>query len=207
VIGGLARRLRRARGVWYETCLQDVIEYHATRGGVDSASLVALLRELGFEPQVRRYFSTHSAVFQRLGATLGAENTFAIIAPRRELGDGIPHVRADVRVDHQDDARFFARSDERVIRPLGRMKEIPGSETSLLALDKQATLTGQNEERLLIRLSVVNAALSGFEDRQVRREPLGLAHVDDEPTLRDGGKPGASILKRRFVHNRILPER
>src|SRR5436190_6943815 len=105
------------------------------------------------------------------------------------------------------------------------MEEVPGSEESLLALDEQPALTGQNEESLLIRLGVVNAALAGLEDGHIdpdlreldrrfavlvgeptrraprlRREPLGIAHVDDEPTLRDGGKSGASVLKPRFVH-------
>src|SRR6478752_5185656 len=105
------------------------------------------------------------------------------------------------------------------------MKEVPGSEDSLLALDEQPALTGQNEEGLLIRLGVVDAALAGLEDGHIdselreldrrlavlvgeptrsaprlRREPLGIAHVDDEPPLRDGGKPGASVLKPRFVH-------
>src|SRR5436190_18556541 len=105
------------------------------------------------------------------------------------------------------------------------MEEVPGSEESLLALDEQPALTGQNEEGLLIRLGVVNAALAGLEDGHIdpelreldrrlavlvgeptcsaprlRREPLGVAHVDDKPTLRDGGKPGASVLKPRFVH-------
>src|SRR4051794_12889246 len=105
------------------------------------------------------------------------------------------------------------------------MEEVPGSEDSLLALDEQPALTGQDEEGLLIRLGVVNAALPGLEDGHIdpelreldrrlavligeptrraprlRREPLGVAHVDDKPTIRDGGKPGASVLKPRFVH-------
>src|SRR4051812_39635689 len=105
------------------------------------------------------------------------------------------------------------------------MEEVPGSEESLLVLDEQSALTGQNEEGLLIRLGVVNAALAGLEHGHIdpelrelnrrlagfvgeptrraprlRREPLGIAHVDDKPALRDGGKPGASILKPRFVH-------
>src|SRR6476646_6082223 len=105
------------------------------------------------------------------------------------------------------------------------MEEVPGSEESLLALDEQPALTGQNEEVLLIRLGVVDAALAGLQDGHIdpqlreldrrlavlvgeptrsaprlRREPLGIAHVDDEPPLRDGGKPGASVLKPRFVH-------
>src|SRR5947207_13831886 len=105
------------------------------------------------------------------------------------------------------------------------MEEVPGAEESLLALDEQPALAGQNEEGLLIRLGVVNAALARLEhghinpelrelDRRfavlvgeptrraprLRREPLGIAHVDNGPTLRDGGKPGASVLKPRFVH-------
>src|SRR5215218_6798626 len=105
------------------------------------------------------------------------------------------------------------------------MEEVPGSEESLLAFDEQPALTGQYEEGLLIRLRVVNGALAGLEDGHIdpelreldrrvavlvgeptrraprlRREPLSVAHVDDKPTLRDGGKPGASVLKPRFVH-------
>src|SRR6478735_4680573 len=109
------------------------------------------------------------------------------------------------------------------------MEEVPGSEESLLAHDEQPALTGQNEEGLLIRLGVVDAALAGLEDGHIdpelreldrrlavfvgeparraprlRREPLGIAHVDDKPTHRDGGKPGASVLKPRLVHEPIL---
>src|SRR3982751_510431 len=105
------------------------------------------------------------------------------------------------------------------------MEEVPGSEESLLALDEQPALAGQNEEGLLIRLGVVNAALPGLEDGHIdpelreldrrlavlageptrraprlRREPLGIAHVDDKPTIRDAGKPRAGILKPRFIH-------
>src|SRR5207248_5495097 len=105
------------------------------------------------------------------------------------------------------------------------MEEVPGLEESLFALDEEPALTGQNEERLPIRLGVVNAALAGLKDGHIdpelrelnrrlpvlvgeptrstprlRREPLGIAHVDDEPTVRHGGKPRASVLKFRFVH-------
>src|SRR5215216_5704234 len=106
------------------------------------------------------------------------------------------------------------------------MEEVPGAEESLLALDEQPALTGQNEEGLLIRLGVVNAALAGLEDGHIdpelreldrrlavlvgeptrsaprlRREPLGIAHVDDEPALRDWCKSGAGLLKPRFGHD------
>src|SRR5215204_5902445 len=33
---------------------------------------------------------------------------------------------------------------------------------------------------------------------RLRSEPLGIAHVDDEPALGDGGEPGASVFKPRF---------
>jgi SAM-dependent methyltransferase len=82
VFGGLARRARRARGVWDDTCAQDLIEYHATRGGIDADALCELLRTSGFAPRVVRYFSTQSPTFQRVGTALGMTNTFAIIAPR-----------------------------------------------------------------------------------------------------------------------------
>ena len=84
-------------------------------------------------------------------------------------------------------------------------------------------LAFENEERLLIRLGVIDAALARLEDGHVdpelrefhrrvailvreparraprlRSEPLGIAHVDDEPALVDGGEPGASVLKPRF---------
>ena len=40
---------------------------------------------------------------------------------------------AYVGADHQDDARPVACSDERVLRPGRRVKEVPGSEATLLA--------------------------------------------------------------------------
>jgi 2-polyprenyl-3-methyl-5-hydroxy-6-metoxy-1,4-benzoquinol methylase len=84
VAGGLRRRARRARGTWDETCTQDVIEYHATRSGVDEEEVCVALRHAGFEPRLIRYFSTQSAAFQRVGSALGLENTFAITAVRRD---------------------------------------------------------------------------------------------------------------------------
>src|SRR5436190_18764513 len=100
------------------------------------------------------------------------------------------------------------------------MEEVPGLEESLFALDEEPALTRQNEERLLIRLGVVDAAPPGLEDGHIdpelreldrrlavlvgeptrraprpRREPLGVAQVDDTPTLRDRAKPGASLLQ------------
>ena len=94
------------------------------------------------------------------------------------------------------------------------MEEVPGSKESLLALDEQPALTGQNEEVVLIRLGVVDAALGGLEDPHIdpelreldrrlavlvgeptrsaprlRREPLGIAHVDDKPPLVTGASP------------------
>src|SRR3954447_11594930 len=68
------------------------------------------------------------------------------------------------------------------------MEEVPGSEESLVALDEQPALTGQNEEGLLIRLGVVNAALAGLEDGHIdpelRELDRRLAVLVGEPTRR-----------------------
>jgi hypothetical protein len=43
------------------------------------------------------------------------------------------------------------------------VEEVPGSKTSLLALYEQLALADQNEERLLIRLGVIDAGLAALE--------------------------------------------
>jgi SAM-dependent methyltransferase len=80
VAGGVSRRLRRRRGVWDHSCPQDVIEYHATREGVDLDAVVSELELLGFDCRVERYFSTQSRVFQRVGELGRMKNTFSIVA-------------------------------------------------------------------------------------------------------------------------------
>ena len=50
------------------------------------------------------------------------------------------------------------------------MEEVPGAETSLLALDQQPALAGKDEECLLIRLGVIEAALARLEDGHVDSE-------------------------------------
>ena len=58
---------------------EDLEEFHAQRGGVDQHALVRLLRARGAPARLVLYFSTQSAAFQRVGAGLGFENTFALI--------------------------------------------------------------------------------------------------------------------------------
>src|SRR3954453_6760004 len=70
-------------------------------------------------------------------------------------------MRASVGGDHQDHAQLGASSHDCALRPGRRVKEVPGAETPLLALDEQSALTRHDEERLLIRLGVVDAALAG----------------------------------------------
>ena len=45
------------------------------------------------------------------------------------------------------------------------MEEVPGSQPPLFALDEQHALTGQNEKSLLVRLGVVDAALTRVLER------------------------------------------
>ena len=80
VIGGLKRRLRRARGVYLEDSVHDNTEYHVTRNGVDQDAIYKLLKERGFDCNIISYFSTQSRFFQPIGTKLGMKNTFAVIA-------------------------------------------------------------------------------------------------------------------------------
>jgi SAM-dependent methyltransferase len=82
VLAGVGRRLRRRRGVYIDSVVEDVIEYHATRGGVDHEAVLASIAAHGFEPRLVRYFSTQARPFHALGRALRLENTFAVIATR-----------------------------------------------------------------------------------------------------------------------------
>jgi len=81
-VRGLKTRIRRVRGIYVAGSKEDDAEYHVTRNGVDQESIVALLRSHDFDCELIRYFSTQSWAFQRLGTSLGIENTFAIVAQR-----------------------------------------------------------------------------------------------------------------------------
>ena len=83
VLGGLKRRVRRARGIYLEESVHDNAEYHVTRNGVDHEAIHALLKEQGFDCRIVTYFSTQSRVFQPIGAALGIKNTFAIAAQKQ----------------------------------------------------------------------------------------------------------------------------
>lgn len=82
--GGVFRTLRRARGIYLPDCPSDSVEYHVVRNGVDQDKIEGLLSSKGFECRVIRYFSTQGRLFQSLGSALGVENTFSVIARRRE---------------------------------------------------------------------------------------------------------------------------
>jgi hypothetical protein len=80
VLGGILRRIRRSRGIYLPNSIHDNAEYHAVRNGVDQEAITQLFESAGFECRVVPYFSTHSSLFQSIGAGLRLENTFAIIA-------------------------------------------------------------------------------------------------------------------------------
>ena len=138
----------------------------------------------------------------------------------------IPHFRAYVRANHQDHTgrRQLPRRHAPSRGVNGRSPRLGVAPRPRRA----ACLSGQNEEGLLIRLCVVDAALAGLEDGHIdpemreldrrlavlvgeptraprlRREPLGVAHVDDKPTLRDGGKPEPASSSLASFTQRIL---
>lgn len=83
-LGGLQRRIRRARGIYLDDCEKDNAEYHVTRNGVDQDAIVHLLQDEGFDCEQIRYFSTQSGLFQPIGTLLGVKNTFGVIAQRKK---------------------------------------------------------------------------------------------------------------------------
>jgi SAM-dependent methyltransferase len=80
---GLKTRIRRMRGIYIADSKEDDAEYHVTRNGVDQIAICSLLESNGFECTLMRYFSTQSAILQRVGSWLALPNKFAIIARRR----------------------------------------------------------------------------------------------------------------------------
>jgi hypothetical protein len=82
IIGGLRRRIRRSRGIYYEDSLHDNAEYHATRNGVDQNAIVDLLSKNKFSCKVITYFSTQSSFFQYFGELVNLKNTFGIMAEK-----------------------------------------------------------------------------------------------------------------------------
>ena len=85
VIGGLMRRIRRSRGIYFEDSVHDNAEYHVTRNGVDQDAISRLLEKQGFDCNIASYFSTQSRLFQPLGAMLRMKNTFAVLAQKRHV--------------------------------------------------------------------------------------------------------------------------
>jgi SAM-dependent methyltransferase len=80
---GIATRIRRLRGIYDETRLEDMSEYHVVRQGVDEESLTSLLVKNYREASTSRYWSTQASAFQRVGEVLGVANTFSLLARNR----------------------------------------------------------------------------------------------------------------------------
>src|SRR6476661_6550196 len=107
------------------------------------------------------------------------------------------------------------------------MEEVPRAQRSLLALDEQGALAGQDEEVLLLVLGVVAAVrLAGWKhvdaDSELlelrlrrleralrartlllpalRRAPHRVAHVHDEPPWPGRRQTGARLVERRLGH-------
>ena len=85
VLGGIKRRIRRGRGIWFADSVHDNTEYHATRNGVDQDAIARVFMSAGFECKIMLYFSTQNRFFQTIGTVLGIKNTFSIIARKRDI--------------------------------------------------------------------------------------------------------------------------
>jgi SAM-dependent methyltransferase len=85
---GVRSRLRRLRGAFDEREPSDMVEYHVVRQGVDDEAIAEMLARRFVNVRVERYWSTQSALWQRIGERLHLNNTFAIIATNRLLASG-----------------------------------------------------------------------------------------------------------------------
>jgi hypothetical protein len=85
VIGGISRRFRRFQGIYFDNSIHDNAEYHITRNGVDQYAIFELLEKRGYDCELLPYFSTQSRLFQPIGEALGIQNTFALVAKRRNI--------------------------------------------------------------------------------------------------------------------------
>jgi SAM-dependent methyltransferase len=77
---GLKTRWRRLTGVYDERDPSDMVEYHVVRQGVNQERVHAVLSPLFGKVDTFKYWSTQSAVGQRIGEALGADNTFGVVA-------------------------------------------------------------------------------------------------------------------------------
>lgn len=80
VLGGIGRRIRRMRGVYLPESAFDNAEYHVTRGGVDQDAIAAVLEDHGLRVEIVRYWSSQSALFQRIGGRLRLTSDFGVLA-------------------------------------------------------------------------------------------------------------------------------
>jgi SAM-dependent methyltransferase len=80
LVSGLQTRLRRMRGIFDETKLADMVEYHVVRDGVDEDRILSFARETFTEASLIQYWSSQLGVAQPLGKRLGMNNTFGIAA-------------------------------------------------------------------------------------------------------------------------------
>ena len=106
-----------------------------------------------------------------------------------------------------------ARTDEDVLSPGRAVNEVPGFQSSLLTLDHEYALAGDDEEVLLAALAVVHAPLTRGHDLDAEAElcpllltfevdvlpallasnPRCLTRVEHEPALAVGNEPRLSL--------------
>jgi SAM-dependent methyltransferase len=81
---GVKTRIRRFRGFLDESNPADMVEYHVVRDGVDEVAIMRLAQLFFDSTSLTEYFSTQSKVFQNLGDSKWARNTFGISASGRK---------------------------------------------------------------------------------------------------------------------------
>lgn len=83
IINGFKRFLRRKKGIFLEDCLEDNVEYHVVRNGLDQIAIFEQFKEHEFNINIFKYYSNQILLFQKIGQFFGFKNIFSLIALKR----------------------------------------------------------------------------------------------------------------------------
>jgi hypothetical protein len=86
------------------------------------------------------------------------------------------------------------------------MEEVPRPQASLLALDEQPALAQEDEERLLVRLGVVEELLTGLEDGDVDPEPESSSRASGTESILAERSPLQVCQRPRSVRRSQAPD-
>lgn len=80
---GFATFVRRQRGIYDQNLPNDMVEYHVIRQGCDEDAILRMIQPYFGSVELMTYWSTQSALLQRVGSRVARPNTFLVRARGR----------------------------------------------------------------------------------------------------------------------------